>query len=341
MADMGWVLSGAPETIEEEEDGRFLIAPIPFLNPTIGYGLALGGAYLVPLGKDSPPSTIGGGAMYSENGTFGGALAFKGYFDEDRYRVTAGALAVRVNYDLTLADAGEIPLQQSVAAFGLEFLVRAIERVFIGPQLILNTLETSLRRDEDSGVIPDDELDSESLAVGLRCQRDTRDSTFYPRDGSFADLQLRLLDPALGSATAYQILPIAYNTFYSPGPRDVIGVRASARFAFGDVPFYGESFFGSRSDLRGYTVGTIHDSTLLAVQAEYRRELFWRLGAVAFAGVGAVAPDLNDIGDSTALPSVGFGARITLEEKNHVNFRIDFAWGEGQSAIYFGVGEAF
>ncbi|MFT5049403.1 MAG: outer membrane protein assembly factor BamA [Chlamydiales bacterium] len=329
------------EVVGEDRDGDLLIAPIPFQNPTIGAGLALGAAYLIPLGKNSPPSMISGGALYSENDTAGAAFGFKGYFDEDRYRLSVGLAQVRVNYNLTLANGQIVALRQDVVALAAEFLVRVAERVFVGPQLVLSGLNTAIRQSEDAGTIPESELDVDSLSVGLRVQRDTRDSTFFPRAGSFADAQYRIYDPELGGTFAYQILPVSYNAFFSPGEKDVVALRGAARLAFGDVPFYGESFVGAQSDLRGYTVGTIHDEVLVAVQAEYRRELIGRLGAVAFAGVGAVAPTLSEIGDADTLPSAGFGLRFTLEKDNHVNFRLDFAWGEDESVIYFGVGEAF
>lgn len=331
--------SDSAETIEDE-GGNVVVAPIPFVSPTIGYGLALGGAYLVKLDPKSPPSTIGVGALYSENNSYGGGLFFKGFFAEDRVRVTAGIVATRLNFDLRVADQ-DIALRENVLAFGFEVLIRSFERVFIGPQLIVSGIDTDVVRSSDIGVIPDDELEAFNLGVGLRAQRDTRDSTFYPRTGSFADAQLRVFNESLGSDFDYQVLPAAYNHYLSPSSRDVVALRVSTRLAFGDVPFYGQSFVGAGPDLRGYVVGTVQDDALAAVQGEYRRELYGRLGAVAFAGVGAVAPTLGDVFDAETLPSAGFGARFTLEEKNHVNLRIDVAWGRDQSAVYLAVGEAF
>lgn len=339
--DPAGVYSHSTDPVEADSGGDLLVAPIPFLNPTIGVGLALGVAYLVPLSEGSPPSTIGGGLFYSDNGTRGVAGVFKGYFDEDRYRVAVGLANMRVNYDLAVDGLGNVPLQQDAKVLGLEFLVRVAERIFFGPQILVSGLNTKIRQDDQQDAIDEEELDAESVALGFRAQRDTRDSTFYPREGSVVDLQLRAFDEGYGSNFTYQVIPMYYNGYFSPNERGVVAVRASARFATGDVPFYGESFFGAQSDLRGYTVGTLHDQTLIAVQAEYRRELFWRVGGVAFGGVGALLPNLSDLDDADALPSAGFGLRVTLEEVNHVNFRLDFAWGDGQSAIYFGVGEAF
>jgi outer membrane protein assembly factor BamA len=293
------------------------------------------------LDESSPPSTIGGGVMGSENGSRAAAVGFKGYFDEDRIRVTAGFAVARVRYDLTVSDTSAVPLQQEVVVFGLEVLTRVAERVFVGPQVMISGLDTELRRDSDSGSIPDEQLKADSVSLGLRAQRDTRDSTFYPRTGSFTDAQLRFYDPALGSSFTYQVLPLAFNHYYSLDSKSVFASRASLRASFGDVPFYGEGFYGAGPDLRGYTVGTLHDDVLIAAQGEYRRELVGWLGAVAFAGVGALAPEIDELWGAELLPSAGFGLRFTLQEANHVNMRIDLAWGRDQSAIYFGVGEAF
>lgn len=340
--DMATILSQTPDsTTEGDVGGDFLVAPIPFLNPTIGVGIALGAAYFVPIHKDSPPSVFGGGVLYSENGTAGLTMAFKGYFNEDSLRMTAGVASTRIYYDLTVDGGQKVPLRQDVAVFGVELLARVHERFFFGPQVLISDIDTLLRSQEDDGSVPEDELRAESIAVGLRLQRDTRDSPFYPREGSNSDLQLRIFDESLGSDFDYQVVPLSYNKYMGFGERSVLAVRASGRFVSGDVPFYGESFFGSSSDLRGYTIGTIHDDIQVAAQAEYRRELFWRVGAVAFAGVGAVADKFSSLDDADALPSLGFGLRVLLEKDNHVNFRLDFAWGEDQSAVYFGVGEAF
>ena len=215
--------SDSAETIEDE-GGNVVVAPIPFVSPTIGYGLALGGAYLVKLDPKSPPSTIGVGALYSENNSYGGGLFFKGFFAEDRVRVTAGIVATRLNFDLRVADQ-DIALRENVLAFGFEVLIRSFERVFIGPQLIVSGIDTDVVRSSDIGVIPDDELEAFNLGVGLRAQRDTRDSTFYPRTGSFADAQLRVFNESLGSDFDYQVLPAAYNHYLSPSSRDVVALR--------------------------------------------------------------------------------------------------------------------
>jgi hemolysin activation/secretion protein len=95
-------------------------------------------------------------------------------------------------------------------------------------------------------------------------------------------------------------------------------------------------------DLRGYRLGAFQDERLLAAQVEYRLELFWRFGVVGFLGVGQVAPAFDEFKKSNWLPGAGFGIRILIAKENHVNLRIDFAWGrDGNSATYVNGAEAF
>ena len=336
---LGGASRDAPSAPLEEEDGDFVIAPLPFANPTLGAGLAVGGAYLVKLDPDSPPSTIGAGGGYSENASFAAAIDFKGYLGGDRYRLLATFLNARLNFDLS-SEFGPIPLSADIVGGKVEALVRVHEKIFVGPTLVSVRVNSDFRVSDRQCEIPEDQLAAENTALGVRALRDARDSTFYPRTGSLADAQVRAFVRDLGADFSFRTIPLSYNHYFRLGERDVLAVRAAARFAVGDVPFYGQSYLGAGPDLRGYAVGTVRGDNLLAAQAEYRRELFWRLGAVAFGGVGTVFDELSQLDSAEAFPSAGFGLRLLLEKDNHVNFRVDFAWGDGQDAIYVSVGEA-
>lgn len=112
-------------------------------------------------------------------------------------------------------------------------------------------------------------------------------------------------------------------------------------FADGDVPFYDLCLLGQFQDLRGYETGQYRDRSLLTAQAEYRAELWWRFGMTAFAGLGEVAPAFDAFSADDVLPSAGVGLRFTLAARNHVNLRVDYAWGKRSNALYISVGEAF
>jgi hypothetical protein len=76
-------------------------------------------------------------------------------------------------------------------------------------------------------------------------------------------------------------------------------------------------------------------------QVEYRHELRYRLGFVAFAGVGGIAPRWNKFQFDNLLPAAGVGVRFKLDKINHINYRADFGFGRGGHTITLSVTEAF
>jgi outer membrane protein assembly factor BamA len=108
----------------------------------------------------------------------------------------------------------------------------------------------------------------------------------------------------------------------------------------GQVPIFDLCLFGSQNDLRGYAVGRYQDKTMFTLQEELRWHAFWRIGFVAFAGLGSVAPTINRF--DKLLYSGGAGMRFLASREYGVNIGIDGAVNaEGQATYYIQVGEAF
>ena len=107
------------------------------------------------------------------------------------------------------------------------------------------------------------------------------------------------------------------------------------------VPFYDLCLYGFNNDLRGYTTGEFQNRRMFAGQAEYQVELPKRLGLVAFGGVGGTVRRWGDFRTEQFLPAAGAGLRFKLDEKNHINYRIDFAVGRAGPTLSIGLGEAF
>jgi hypothetical protein len=347
-------VSGKPPEEKEEKKGEILIAPIPISNPTIGLGLALVGGYVYPMNKNdkvSPPSFTGGGGMYTDSKSWVVAVAQKAYLSEDRYRILGGIGIGEMNYDFygvgtDSAKRGKsIPITQEAGGFLVEALRRIVWDSFAGLKYQFIKVRTSVdlsdRFTQIGLQIPRVVFDVRTAVLGLHIQRDTRDSTFYPRKGSLLDLQVDPYSEIWGGDFNYQVYSIAYNKYIGLDDRQVLAFRGYGRFTAGDVPFFHLCLFGTGSDLRGYTGGQYRDRMMLAAQAEYRLELPWRFGLAAFAGVGEVARALDDFNTKDLLPSAGAGVRYTIATKNHINLRLDFAWGKGSNGFYFSVGEAF
>jgi hypothetical protein len=66
-----------------------------------------------------------------------------------------------------------------------------------------------------------------------------------------------------------------------------------------------------------------------------------KVGMVAFAGIGEVAPKVSEFAAGNLLPSVGAGLRFMVSEANRVNISVDYARGKEGDGVYFYIGEAF
>ncbi|HET7452007.1 MAG TPA: BamA/TamA family outer membrane protein, partial [Thermoanaerobaculia bacterium] len=303
--------------------------------------------------RESPPTIAGLGGFYTDNHSWALAAAFRTYLDHDRWRVMAVGATSDLHYDFFGVGSGagnagvSVPLSQRVDALGVELLRRVRPSLFAG--LRYTTARSVIRVESDNPEVPvpENDLRETSGALGVRIQGDSRDSTFYPSRGFFADLKADFDDPAFGATRTYQSYTVAGNLYTSLAKRSVLALRLSGCSAQGDVPLYALCLFGARNDLRGYDIGRYRDHAMFATQAEFRVSppersgILGRIGFVAFAGVGEVAPSFSGLGSDTLLPSAGGGVRILVARENRINFRIDYAWGKAGGGLYLGLGEAF
>ena len=337
---------------KKEKRGSLVIAPIPISSPAFGSGLLLVGGYVFKLNEQdqlSPPSYLGGAGAFTNNGTRGLLLGGKLYAKENKYQTTFAVGKGRANLDffgigrIPGRPPIAVPLSISATIFFGEAMRNVGKNFFVGPRYQHRRISSRIDGDPVEGgfVIPDIDLKSNSAALGFHLQRDTRDSTFYPTKGALFDFTADFFDQAWGSRREYQTYKIGYNGYRKIADRQVLAYRAMACSANGSVPFYDLCLYGFSNDLRGYTTGEFQNRRMFATQAEYRRELAKRLGVVAFGGIGGVARRWGDFRTDQLLPAAGVGLRFKLDKKNHINYRIDFAFGREGRTLSIGVAEAF
>jgi len=343
------------ELPKSQKRGEFAVAPIPMVNPSIGNGGGLVVMYATRLGgaaDTSPPSTLGLAGFATALGSWGLGGGGKLNLKNDKFRISVGAGGGTFDYNYfgtgtVGGNAGiSIPLAQSSKGFLLEPKVRVFGKWYVGPRYHIISSVVSLNSSTLNPVdlpiaLPTGDLNLKTAAFGGRVLRDTSDSSFYPRRGAILDVLGDLYGPAVGGKRTYQNLTIGYSYYHSLGTKNVFAIRGSACMVTSAAPFYDLCLLGMSKDLRGYQVGQFRDNRMVVGQAEYRRDLFWRVGAVAFAGAGAVAPTWAGFGSAEPKPGGGVGLRFVLAKRNHINLRADFAWGENSRATYISVGEAF
>ena len=340
------------DTTDKEKRGSLVIAPIPISSPAFGSGLLLITGYVFKLNESdqvSPPSWLGGAGAFTNNGSRGLALGGRLYLKENKYQTTFAGIKGRANLDffgvgrIPGRSPISVPLRMEGTIFFGEVMRNVGRNIFIGPRYQFRKLSAGIDGLVPPGgfEVPEIDLKSNSAALGVHIQRDRRNSTFYPTKGNLFDFTADFFDQVWGSRREYQSYKIAYNGFRAIADKQVFAYRAMACSANGSVPFYDLCLYGFNSDLRGYTTGEFQNRRMFATQAEYRIELPKRFGLVACGGVGGTARRWNDFRSDQLLPAAGAGLRFKLDKKNHINYRIDLAFGREGRTLSIGLGEAF
>lgn len=181
--------------------------------------------------------------------------------------------------------------------------------------------------------------------IGPGVQFDSRNNVLYPSRGVFAKTEITFYTKALGGEYTYTNYLIDLRKFISiKSEKNILAFQAAGNFTTGDeVPFYKLQKVGGGSRLRGIENSNLYiDKQSFWMQAEYRRELFWRFGGVAFAGFGDVAPELGEFRFDELKYVVGLGGRFQAMKDEKLNVRLDAGIGRGgQYAFYLSVKEAF
>lgn len=177
--------------------------------------------------------------------------------------------------------------------------------------------------------------------LGIISQYEKRDNIFFPTKGSFGELVLFYNSKLLGSDFNFAKIYGDYRAYFPFGKKRVLALSLCSEYTFGDAPFNQLSLLGGNKKMRGYYEGRYRDKLYVCVQTEYRFPLFWRLGGVVFGGVGKVENKFEDIFFDYLKYNYGVGLRILVNKKDHVNLRIDAAFGQNSSGFYLTIGEAF
>lgn len=345
----GDVVAPAEQDKAGERVREFVVAPLPSRIPLLGWTLAVPVLWLYEPGFSQPDDSVwvtGGAVFYSENESVGGGLFHSMSLGGDQWRMRGAAFTADLRYDyfgIGGSPDRAIPLRQDLDFAVAEGLYRVSPGLYLGLQGIGSRTSTGIDFPPESlppGLAPEDlTLDIDLVTLAPKLMFDTRDNPFYPRDGWLVEGSAAVARTGLGSDVDYERHDWAFNRYAALTERGTLAMRVATQYVGGDAPFFLVPAFGAGPDLRGYETGTYRDRFLFAAQAEWRQRLSERWGAVAFAGIGTVAPEFADWGRS--LPSAGVGLRWVAAPKNNLSLRFDVAWGRGDSEFYVSIGEAF
>ena len=322
-------------------NGSFIVVPVPFSNPTIGSGLALGGGYLFRDDAESDTSVIGIGALRSDNGSEAYGVIANFAFNRNEWIIESFFGQADMSYDLFLGQF-PVPIRQEgdLARFKLAYGITP--RLSFGTTLrYLNTLISS----DGPGVLPPQfvpDADLELMNFGLTTDWDTRDDGDYPTEGLRLDIDLiygeEIDDDGRGYGKAFVLLD-GYRSF---GPRSVLAARGALCAASTDAPFFDLCSLGGTDAFRGFSSAQFLNQRLLSGQIEWRQRLNDRWGIVAFGGIGWTGDTLDSLTKGGSHSAIGAGLRYRVSKKFPVDFSVDVSHNnEGDENLYISVGQRF
>ena len=327
--------------------------PFAYYTPETEFAFGAGGIvtfYTSQTELDLRPSKSTVSGYYSTRGQFSFSESTEVYFNENRLKIAVplsfGSLVDKYwgignqapevtndEYDVVLIEGSvTVEMESGMPGFARDgFLYRASYRDIKDRKENPNLTEETIG--VDGGF---------SSGFGFDFVADSRDHIFWPDGGGFSELNFVWYAPLFGSDFRFSELDFDLRRYVSAGSNSVVAFQVKLDMVFGEVPFYEMPGIGGSNIMRGYYTGRYRDRTALAGQLEYRKLLFWRVGAVAFAGLGDVfGSDYGDTNFSDLKYSLGGGLRFLFNKAQKINLRMDIGFGRGSSGLYFGLEEAF
>jgi outer membrane protein assembly factor BamA len=181
------------------------------------------------------------------------------------------------------------------------------------------------------------------LGTGPVIRYDSRNNVNYPGKGAYIEtsaLWFRKNNVFEYKFRFYNIDIRKYVTLFNDV---IIAFQANASVSKGNIPFYRMPTIGGKFSLRGISNKFMYiDQNCWYTQAEIRKHITWRIGGVAFAGVGNNFKTWDADMYQNVKATYGLGARFQMIPRDKLNLRFDYAFGpHGDSGFYATVREVF
>jgi hypothetical protein len=327
----------------------FVPAALPVTEPAVGYGAGLALAFMgrqkedARPGLDRPNVTAVAG-LYTENGTWGGALADLRTWGDERVQTFVALLGASVNLDFygigTSSIHADDPLTYNLLPVG--GLVQAKYRIggsrsWVGLSYTLVVTQVTFDAPDETPGLPEFRRDSRIGGLTPSFTYDSRDSIFTPSRGSYLEATGGLYAEVLGGDNDFQRVDVNAFQFLPLHPKLVLGLRAVGSFTFGRAPFYVLPYI----DLRGVPKMRDLGRNAGEVEAELRWQLWKRFSLVGFAGEGRAWTDAERFNRDRKVTAGGVGFRYEVARKYRLHMGVDVAWAGDGPAFYVIFGSAW
>jgi len=318
----------------ESEESPWLFTPLVSSAPKFGTSVGAMGAYLHAFDEDSPTSTFGLMAQYSNSESLMGGAFGRTYFDHDRQRLIAGTFYGEINNQYTdfLGSGYPVSTTDNIHAIFVRYTFRVKDNWFFGPQVIST----------DYAITGNDWFSQQVLAlvgltgfdsngVGLVAERDTRDNQNSPSSGSLLNINNIAYRKSFGGDTSFDAYTLKYSTFFAHGDGHVLAARIDGRWTH-DAPPSGYSSIR----LRGYTMGQDLAPYATLMEIEERHHIKGRWGSTAFIGAECLYGGNRSCDESgNWFPSIGGGITFALKPEEKMIARTEIAIGKGENQGFY------
>ncbi|NPA35929.1 MAG: BamA/TamA family outer membrane protein [Chlorobi bacterium] len=180
--------------------------------------------------------------------------------------------------------------------------------------------------------------------IGPMVAFDTRDNISYPSKGWYITASsLWYFSNSLGDY-GFSAYNVNLRKFFSiKDDKMVLAAQAYLNITDGNTPFNKLSALGGKRLLRGIPSPLKYiDDNAWYVQTEYRQHIWWKVGAVVFAGTGRVFNNFDNSFFKDLHFAGGAGVRFKVLPDDGLNLRLDFGMtNRGDNAVYVTLREAF
>ena len=365
--DKGAAEATGPETGNDEEAAKkekkgppFIAIPIFITEPAVGYGLggavahfhkkkngadpgagshapALTADTAAKVGKQQkvPPTISGIGGAYTEDGTWGVALAHTASWKKDKMRYTGAVGYAHVVSTFYFNDQpAEFKLDTGLLFQDLKFRIGSSD-IFVGGKLVY--LTPDLLFDEDSGELPveEDRTKLNDFGLALQAEFDGRDNTMTPNRGLYVELVGWKHFEALGGETDYWKIGFLVDSFHEMmNKKLVLGFHLDLDSAGGDPPLWGYPWV----TMRGIPALRYQNESTAVLETELRWNIFERWAAVGFIGTAATRGDVPVFEDESGIVAGGVGGRFLFRPQDSLWVGLDVAKGPEDFIFYVVMG---
>jgi hypothetical protein len=340
------------------------LIPLPLIYYKTETGLVYGGAALYNFyferKKPINPSQIQPGVGYSTLNQLIAYTHFLLFWNQNRNFTFGDLEYYRFSYNFYgIGNNSHADKYTSYRAHIFRFwansMVKIKPRTYIGGRFFFEKYDIGnkwhTRKDFDTSTLPakfqqnnvSGAITNQTLGLGGSIIVDKRDNVYYPMKGYYAEFSLTLHSKNFASTHSFSTISndlMYYKTIFK---NTVVATNAYALLNFGeDVPFNRMARLGGHKKMRGLYEGFLTDKHGVAIQAEIRQVLFWRVGITAFANAGQVANNFTDFSLTGFRYTYGTGVRILFDKEKKVNLRIDYGISNlGMKGFYISFNEAF